>query len=129
LYERKWGWIPALGEILGKKGIPWHYFGPTSVSDNRFESTERLIEIMILIRENCDEIRAEITRSQDLYEKCRLELRRVAEALEAVGQDFLAQSQEVAELANSANPPVTSAGASEPSLAAKLRRLTGDASA
>ena len=87
------------------------------------------MEIMILIRENCDEIRAEMTRSQELHEKCHLELGKVARALETVGQDFLAQSQEVAELANSANPPVTSAGASEPSLAAKLRRLTGDASA
>jgi hypothetical protein len=116
LYERKWGWIPALGEILSKKGIPWHYFGPTSVSDNRFESTRRLMEIMILIRENRDEIRAEMTCSQELREKCHLELGKVARALETVGQDFLAQSQEVAELANSANPP-------DSSESARLRRL------
>jgi hypothetical protein len=106
LYERKWGWIPALGEILGKKEIPWHYFGPTSVSDNRFESARRLMEIMILICENCDEIRAEMTRSHELHEKCLLELHQVAEALEAVGQNFLAQSQKVAELANQARGEV-----------------------
>jgi hypothetical protein len=120
LYRRKWGWIPALGEILGKKEIPWHYFGPTSVSDNRFESTRRLIEIMILIRENCDEIRGEMTRSQELHEKCYLELAEVARALEAVGQDFLAQSQEVAELANNASPPDTSESARLP----RLRRTS-----
>jgi hypothetical protein len=92
-HEREWGRFPALWEILGKKEIPWHYYGATSVSDNRFDATTRLMEIAILIRENRDEITA--AHSQELRE----ELRRVAEALEAIGRDFLAGSREVAELA------------------------------
>jgi hypothetical protein len=67
LRERKWSWIPALGKILGKKAIPWHYFGPTSASDDYFEPTRRLMEIMILIRENRDEIRAEMTRNPECH--------------------------------------------------------------
>jgi hypothetical protein len=92
-HEREWGRFPALAEILGKKEIPWHYYGPTSVSDNRFDATTRLMEIAILIQENRDEIRA--AHSQELCE----ELRGVAEALEAVGRGFLAGSREIAELA------------------------------
>ena len=100
MYERNWGWIPTLGNILGNKTLPERYFGPTSVSDNAFESTQRLMKISILIRENSDEIRMHVaTPGTELKENVCLELDRVAKALEAMAQEFHEQSLQITKLA------------------------------
>jgi hypothetical protein len=44
--------------------------GPTSVSDNAFERAQRLMKIAILIHENSDEIRTQMTRSPELKKSC-----------------------------------------------------------
>jgi hypothetical protein len=74
--------------------------GPTSVSDNAFERAQRLMKIAILIHENSDEIRTQMTRSPELKKELRKQLCRVAQALENVGQMFREQSQMVAEFAD-----------------------------
>jgi hypothetical protein len=54
-----WGSFPALRVILEEKRVPDHYYGPSSVSDNIFGQLSRLLQLIILIREN----KAQITEA------------------------------------------------------------------
>lgn len=87
-HERMWGWIPTLGQLLSGKQIPDHYFGFSSVSDNPFDSTTRLMKISILIQENLEEIKVHLPKNPRLRE----ELNDVASALDSVAQKFQRQS-------------------------------------
>jgi hypothetical protein len=96
MYERMWGQFPTLGEILGAKTIPDHYFGPTSISDNEFDRVQRLMRIAILPGENSNEIK---TQLDDLAGyRLREELHHVAIILEETAQRFHARSLELANI-------------------------------
>jgi hypothetical protein len=83
-HERMWGWIPALGKLLGSKRISDHHFGHTSVSDNAFDQVNRLMKISILIEDNIDEIKGYLSTSSEI----RRDLYTVADALEFTAQRF-----------------------------------------
>ena len=74
--ERKWDWLPALRCILEEKKVFPHHYGPTTASDNMFDSLGRLMEIASLLREHKSQIaeRAEeIGKEQILKDLERLE--------------------------------------------------------
>jgi hypothetical protein len=80
--ERKWGCFPALRLILESKRVPDHYYGPSSVSDNSFDRTCRIMEIDILVHEH----RAEIinilgSASREQFEQMMAELASLQYAL------------------------------------------------
>jgi hypothetical protein len=54
---RQWGAFPALFKLLGEKRLSTNWTGPTSVSDNMFESITRILEIYALVQENSEEVR------------------------------------------------------------------------
>jgi hypothetical protein len=96
LYERKWGWIPTLGQLLSAKQIPEHYFGVASVSDNPFDRVRRLMEISILIQENRAELKSRL-RNCEQPEKTQIqeELRLLSSALQSIGKEFITQSNDL----------------------------------
>jgi len=95
-HERKWSWIPTLGQFLSSKEIPERYFGVSSTSDNHFDRVRRLMEIAILIKENYTELKYRINNGTQLEKRqIQEELHRVASALESVGNEFLAQSRQL----------------------------------
>ena len=51
LQERLWGKYPSLRKLLQKKKIPDNYYGFSSVCDNIFDRTSRLLEVTILVKE------------------------------------------------------------------------------
>ena len=65
--QRKWGGFPVLRKALENQDIPERYFGITSVSDNRFEDLQRLVETSVLAREFRSSIQ-ETAQSQGRYE-------------------------------------------------------------
>ena len=70
LQKRKWGRFPAMRKALEDKRIPDTYYGPTSVSDNVFDSLSRLVEIAILVHEYESSIRdtAQIVGKQQMWD-------------------------------------------------------------
>jgi hypothetical protein len=46
--DRKWGRYPALRRALETQRLPDSLFGPTSVSDNLFDSFHRTLEVSLL---------------------------------------------------------------------------------
>lgn len=57
---RKWAQFPALGSILQDKRVPEHYYGMTSVSDNVFDQVDRLLQVLVIVRENSPLIAAAV---------------------------------------------------------------------
>jgi len=98
-HERTWGWIPALGKLLGEQRVPDHYFGPTSVSDNEFKKVQRLMKIYILICENRCEIAKAMGGKEFAKRELHSDLKKVADALEFYAQKFSYESRQVIELA------------------------------
>jgi hypothetical protein len=91
--ERMWQPYPALRQILEEKLIPDRYYGASSVSDNSFDATLRLMQITILIQENRTEIekqRDNLSLRNDLYQVCQ--------ACENVARQFREQGAQIAEL-------------------------------
>ena len=72
-FEREWGYAPELAKILSGKKIPDHYFGPSSVSDNRFEQVERALKHAILLHEYEKDI---LSEAQNIDHERRAQLRR-----------------------------------------------------
>lgn len=68
---RKWAPFPALSSILPDKRVPEHYYGLTSVSDNVFDKVHRLLDVLIVVRENTALIRAAIEAEVKQHEKQR----------------------------------------------------------
>jgi hypothetical protein len=68
---RKWAPFPTLSSILPDKRVPEHYYGPTSVSDNVFDRVNRLLEVLVIVRENTALIRAAIEAEVKQQEKLR----------------------------------------------------------
>jgi len=62
--ERKWGFIPAIRQILEDKEIPAHYYGCSSADDNIFDRINRLMDITVLLVNHKSDIR-ERTQSLD----------------------------------------------------------------
>ena len=58
MWAREWEGFPRLGELLGGKRIPDHYFGYSSASDNVFDEIHRLMRISSLVRENLDQLKS-----------------------------------------------------------------------
>jgi hypothetical protein len=83
----------TLGKMLGEKPIPDRFLGSSSVSDNAFDSITRLMKISILIQENSEEIKVQMTSSPEF----KKELYSVAQALEDVSRRFHEQSLHLAE--------------------------------
>jgi len=98
-YERCWGGIPVLGELLGNKRIPDHYYGPSSVSDNEFKRVQRLMKIYILIHENREEIKNMMRRSDLARPQLRRELEWVSKALGHAAQMFAHECEQVEQVA------------------------------
>lgn len=49
---RKWAPFPALGSILQDKRVPEKFYGVTSVSNNVFDEVNRLLQVLVIVREN-----------------------------------------------------------------------------
>ena len=110
MWEREWEGFPRLGELLGGKQIPDHYFGYSSASDNAFDEIHRLMRISILVRENLDELKSpgpEPTNETEWEAQARSfdvlaqDLARLADALECVARRFHAEALEVTDARHS----------------------------
>ena len=99
-YERMWGSFPSLVKVLSGKSVPDHYFGFSSVSDNRFEQISRLMTISILIRENMEEIKGQLATIPQLKE----ELLHIAHALEGAARQFHGESMELIQVLDAIHP-------------------------
>ncbi len=91
--DRKWGFFPALRQVLEDKKIPSEYYGLTSVSDNMFESMNRLLEISVLVIEYEKHIK-EIAQSVGREEMSR-DLLRLGKLLEQTSDFFKRKVEEV----------------------------------
>ena len=56
-WNRMWGRTPELVKILDQKQLSIEWTGSTSVSDNIFDSTLRMLRLYALVRDNEDEIK------------------------------------------------------------------------
>jgi len=97
-FEQMWGWIPTLGKLLSGKKIPDNYFGYSSVDDNAFDSIKRLMMISILIQENSDEIKNQVTLQPELKEQLFRELNNVVGALESAARNFNDESERISKI-------------------------------
>jgi hypothetical protein len=92
LMERMWGSFPALRKLLENKKIPDSIYGYTSVSDNIFSQTERLIEIIILVREF---ISRDKIRQNDDHNLLNTDLKRLCVDIENMENFFRTARQEI----------------------------------
>lgn len=67
--ERMWGEFPALRVILETKNVPYHYYGPSTASDNMFDSLRRIAEMSILIKENKTSIIESLKCGDESYQR------------------------------------------------------------
>lgn len=89
--QRWWGPFPALRKAIEKKRVPDSYYGPTSVSDNVFESLGRLVSIAILAHEYRSIVK-QAARSVGVEAMSR-DLRKLEDDIEAA-RSFLNQQAE-----------------------------------
>ncbi len=94
--ERKWGRYPALRKALEDKEIPSRYYGFTSVSDNMFDATLRLMEIAVLAIEYGSAIREMVPLVG--REKMYSDLRALEKSLKSASQSFAEDSDKVRRL-------------------------------
>jgi hypothetical protein len=90
--ERMWGEYPTLRILLQDKQIPGYYTGLTSVSDNIFDKTQRLLKISILVKEyvNVKEQKKEVDQQKLLDDLIRL-----VENLESFYKYISSQKEEI----------------------------------
>ena len=94
--ERMWGQYPSLRKVLEEKNPNQGDYVRSSVSDNIFDSSVRLLKMAILVRDNADEI---LENSATLGEKAvNEELWHLEDALKATQQSYENFSREVQEL-------------------------------
>ena len=96
LNERMWGNYPTLGKLLQDKNIPGHYYGELSISDNTFDRTHRLLEIMILVLEFNSEKEWKTVNPKDLIR----DINQLTEDIDWLSDYLSDQKNKIKELRN-----------------------------
>lgn len=102
IQERMWGRFPALRKVLHDKRVPNEYYGPTSVSENIFNRTERLLQNSILVLEHAELVN-ESARAVG-PEEMHLDLSRLCDELDAASSFFRQQADRVRSLSSKLTP-------------------------
>jgi acyl-CoA reductase-like NAD-dependent aldehyde dehydrogenase len=93
-----WPGFDALSAILFGRKLSLRWTGPTSVSENVFTRTARLLEIYALLRDNEEEVGNVVSSSTGA--PIRKDLVRLADELESMAQRFTEAADAARQLAN-----------------------------
>lgn len=63
--DRMWGNLPTLGRLVGGKRPKDHWYGPSTASDNVFESMSRLMEVYAVVVDSRKELTSTNNESEE----------------------------------------------------------------
>ena len=96
-YERMWKNLPELAKLLDKKQLSLNWTGPTSVSDNIFDSVTRLVRIYALVKDNEPEIEE---AAKKIGSPLHLDLMELSRTLSSAGDFFSQESHSISRFAH-----------------------------